>query len=450
MHHSVTSTKAIPAATCLLILIVAAHAQGATNWPQFRGAESRGIGEGVALATEWSATENVEWKTDIPGRAWSSPIVWGNRVFLTTAVSEGEMEAVKKGLYFGGERPKPDVVYHWKVYALDIDTGDVVWEREVHAGKPSGSIHIKNSFASETPSTDGERVYAYFGNIGLFCLDFDGNLLWEKRVDFRLTANGWGPAASPTLHGDRLYVVNDNNERSYLMALDKVTGKEIWKVERDEGSNWSTPFVWENGQRTEIVTTGSGKVRSYDLDGKLLWTLEGMSSLTIATPYEFAGLLFITSGYVGDKSRPIYCIAPGADGDISLGDGESKNRWIRWSLPQAAPYNPSTIMYEGRLYVLYDRGQLACFGYRSGEEIFARQRIPDGRGFTASPWANDGKIFCLNEDGVTFVFEAGEEFNLLGTNRLAEDDMGMATPAISDDRLLIRTSKRIYCIREKV
>jgi outer membrane protein assembly factor BamB len=257
---------------------------------------------------------------------------------------------------------------------------------------------------------------------------------------------GWGTGASPVLHEDRLYLVNDNEEDSYLLALDKRTGQEVWRADRDEKSNWSTPYVWANERRTEIVTPGTGKVRSYDLAGKLLWSLRGMSSITIATPYESAGLLFISSGYVGDSLRPIYAIRPGAVGDISLSGDAASNDWIAWRQQTAAPYNPTTLVYKDRLYVLHDRGFLACYDARDGAEVFGRQRIPGGRTFTSSPWAYDGKVFCLNEDGVTFVFQAGDAFELLHTNPLAEDDMCLATPAMTQDCLLIRSATALYCI----
>jgi outer membrane protein assembly factor BamB len=418
------------------------------HWPQFRGHDARGVSENKALPTHWSATENVAWKTDLPGRGWSSPIVWGERVFLTTVVNTGTSEEPKKGLYFGGDRPKPpDATHQWKVFCLDLKTGAVVWERLVHEGAPQSSIHLKNSFASETPVTDGERVYCYFGNVGVFCFDLAGTALWTHRIEPSETRYGWGTAASPALHADRLYVLNDNDKDSYLLALDARSGKQIWRSPRDEKSNWSTPYIWRNELRTEIVTLGTGKVRSYDLEGKLLWSLEGMSSITIATPYESDGRLYFSSGYVLDPLRPIYAIRPGAKGDISLRGEETSNEWIAWSNHQSAPYNPSTLVYRDRLYVLYDRGLFACFDPANGSPIYPPQRIPNGRAFTASPWAYGGNVFCLNEDGVTFVFAASDEFRLLHTNSLADDDMCMATPAIAGDRLLIRTSARLYCIR---
>jgi outer membrane protein assembly factor BamB len=418
-------------------------------WPQFRGLNAAGVAEGFKdLPDHWSATENVAWKRDIRGRGWSSPIVWGNRVFLTTVVNTGESEEPKKGLYFGGERLKPpESLHQWKVFCLDVDSGDVRWERQVHEGNPQTSIHIKNSYASETPVTDGERVYCYFGNVGLFAFDFDGQELWKVDIPPKAMRFGWGMASSPVLHGDRVYLLNDNEEDSYLLALDARTGNEVWRVPRDEKSNWATPFVWENRQRTEIVTPGSGQVRSYDLDGKLLWSLKGMSSITIATPYQYDDLLIISSGYVNDKLRPIYAIRPGAEGDISLTEGQTSNDFVAWCQPTAAPYNPTTLVYHDRLFVLYDRGLIACCDPHDGKEIFGAHRLPNGRAFTSSPWAYDGKVFCLNEDGVTFVLNAGDQFELLHTNTLAEDDMGMATPAVVGDRLLIRTSARLYCIR---
>ncbi len=437
------------AALVALVVFSLSALSGAQDWPQFRGRHARGVADGQGLPERWSATENVAWKTDVPGRGWSSPIVTGGRVFLTTVVNTGESEEPKKGLYFGGNRPEPpESIHQWRVVCLDLTSGEVRWDNLVHEAEPATSIHLKNSFASESPVTDGERVYAYFGNLGVYCFDLDGELIWQHSIEPHATRYGWGTAASPILHEDRLYLVNDNDEDSYLLALDKKTGEEIWRVSRDEKSNWSTPFVWQNEQRTELVTLGSGLVRSYDLDGNLLWTLRGMSSITIATPYEHGGLLYISSGYVGDQLRPVYAIRPGAEGDISLADEQTTNEWIAWSDRQAGPYNPSTLVYQDRLYVLYDRGFLAAYRADTGAEIYGRQRLPEGRAVTSSPWAYDDKVFCLNEDGVTFVVQAGDQFELLHTNTLAEDDMCMATPAMAGDRLVIRTAARVYCIRQ--
>jgi outer membrane protein assembly factor BamB len=375
--------------------------------------------------------------------------VVNGRVLLTSVINLGESEEPKKGLYFGGNRPTPpDAVHQWLIVCLDLESGNELWRRQVHEGKPESSIHLKNSFASETPVSDGERFYCYFGNVGVYCLDMQGEVLWSKPIEPKPMRFGWGTAASPVLHEGRLYIVNDNEEASYLLALDKHTGEEIWKIDRDEKSNWATPFVWQNALRTEIVTIGTGGVRSYDLDGKLLWSLTGMSSITIATPFAYDGLLYVSSGYVGDASKPIYAIRPGASGDITLTGEQTSNDWIVWCQKVAAPYNPSTLVYRDRLYVLYDRGLFRCFDARTGEPTYDMQRV-EGRAFTSSPWAYDDKIFCLNEDGETFVIKAGDQFEILHTNRLAEDDMCMATPALAGTRLLIRTSARLYCIAQE-
>ncbi len=420
------------------------------NWPQFRGPGARGISANPQLPDHWSATENVSWKQEIPGRSWSSPIAWGDCVFVITAVTSGETEPAKKGLYLGGERPdRPRPEHQWKLLCLDLNSGASRWERLLQQAAPAQPVHLKNTYASETPVTDGQHVFAYIGNVGVFAMDLQGNVTWSKAIPAQKTRYGWGPAASPVLDRDRLYLVNDNDEHSYLSALDKATGKELWRTDREEKSNWSTPYVWNNEKRSEIVTAATGGIRSYDLEGKLLWSLKGMSSITIATPYADGALLYVSSGFIVDKSRPIYAIRPGASGDISLEPGQTNNASIAWCQPLAAPYNPSTLVYDGRLYVLYDRGELSAFDARTGAPVYAREKLPQGLHFTASPWACNGRVFCLNEDGLTFVVRAGDQFELLHTNKLADDDMCMASPALAGDRLLIRTSVRLYCIRNK-
>lgn len=443
--------KAVLSSALILCSVIgsAVAADASENWPRFRGADGRGVAANPNVPDTWSATENVAWKTDIPGRGWSSPVVWGESVFLTTVVSAEEMEAARKGLYFGGERKKPSEAEHeWKVYCLDLNTGAVRWEKTLHQGKPAHPIHIKNSYASETPTVDGEHLYVCFGNVGIFCFDLQGNEVWKFPLAPVTTRFGWGPAASPLVHGDRIYYVSDNEDQSYLLALDKATGKEVWRTLRDEKSNWSTPFVWENSVRTEIITTGSGLNRGYDLDGKELWTLPGMSSITIAMPYAADGLLYLSSGYVGDKKRPVYVLKPGATGDLTLAPDTTSNEWIAWSAPQIAPYNPSTLVHDGRLFVLYDRGLASSFDAKTGAPHYTSQKIQGSAGFTVSPWAVGDKIFCLDEDGQCFVLKSGDAYELVRTNTLAADDMCMATPAIAGDRLLLRTAARVYCIRK--
>lgn len=433
-----------------LHVIATRGAEAPIRWPQFRGPGSLGVAENPNLPDRWSTNQNVAWKVDVAGRGWSSPIVWDNRVFVTTVVSDGDMEPPKKGLYFGGDRKQiPGEAFHWLVLCLDLNSGRELWRREAHAGPPSNPLHVKNSYASETPVTDGERVYAYFGNVGLFCYDLAGKPLWATNWPAVKTRYGWGSAASPVLHEGRLFLVNDNEEKSFAVALDAKTGRQLWRVERDEKSNWATPYVWQNGQRTELITPGTKKVRSYDLEGKPLWEFGGMSSIVIPTPFSRFGLLYVCSGYVGDKVRPVFAVKPGASGDISLPSAKSSNAFIEWSAPVAAPYNPSPLIYGDYFYVLFDFGFLSCQNARTGQPVYEKQRIrQEGTtSFTASPWAGNGKIFALSEDGDTFVFQAGPEYKLLHKNSL--DEMCMATPAIAGDRLLIRTLTKLYCLRKE-
>ncbi len=431
------------------LFLLAFAAAGNDNWPQFRGPDALGVSDNPDLPDKWGPKKNVLWKRDIDGRGWSSPVVWGNRVFLTTAINEGKAKEPKKGLYFGGNQYKPsEHVHQWKVICLNLDDGKVLWEKLARKGKPQGTIHIKNSYATETPVTDGERVYAYFGNHGLYCYSVEGELLWDKQWPARKTRWGWGLAASPILHEGKLYVVNDNDEQSYLVALDAKTGKELWRTKRDEKSNWATPYLWENDLRTEIITSGTQKVRSYDLKGKLLYQFGGNSSITIATPYSKFGLLYVTSGYVGDRKKPIFAIRPGAKGDISLRPDQDSSKYVAWCQRRAGPYNPSTIVYGDLLHVLLDRGIATCYEAKTGKQAHGPARLPEGRAFTSSPWAYGGKVFYLNEYGVTYVLEAGRGFKLLHTNTLLEDDMCMATPALAGDKLIIRTDTRVYCFKD--
>ncbi len=418
-----------------------------TNWPQFRGSDSRGVSaDDPNLPMSWSATENVQWKTDLPGMSWASPVVWGEKVFLSSVISEGAVETVKRGLYFGGNRPETTTDPHrWMAYGIDAGSGKIAWEKQLHRGTPETPRHLKNSYLSETPVTDGEHVFIHVGYLGTWCLDHDGNEVWKRDRNPYKTRFGWGTASSPVLHKGRLYFVNDNDERSTLVCLDKTNGKTIWEIEREEPSNWATPFIWENEKRTEIITNGRKKIRSYDLDGKVLWEIADMSSIVIPTPFTGHGLLYLTSGYVGDENRPTYAVRPGAMGDISLKEGETSNEFIAWYHPQAGPYNPSPLLYKDLYYTLMDRGFLTCHDAKSGAEVYGKQRFEVGASaFTASPWGYNNRIFCLSEDGDCFVIEHGREYKIVGKNSIGE--LCMATPAIAQSSLFIRTDKRLYRI----
>ena len=476
MRHRLAGFSAMTLLLLALVATTTTISLEAQEWPSFRGADARSIvDDDPRLPLTWSATENVVWKTPIDGLGWSSPVIWGDRIFVTTVVSDGESQEPRMGLYFpfgspqttdDGRFPDPgpgdlmereEDVHHWLVYALDVDTGQVVWTKEVNTGAPQFDRHLKNTFASSTPVTDGERVYAYFGNVGVFALDMDGAVAWEQRFDPAATRLGWGPAASPVLHDGTLFVVNDNDDQSFVVALDAATGRERWRVDRDEGTNWSTPFVWQHNERTELVTAGSDQVRSYDLEGNELWHLRGLNSISIPQPFSANGLLYVTSGYVGDAVRPVFAVRPGAQGDITLRDEQQSNESIVWYADTAGPYHPTPLVYGGYYFTLLDRGFFTVHDARTGEELYfseqqvmsqeVRRRVARGTGgFTASPWAYNGKIFVLSEDGDTYVLDTADNFSVVATNSLGE--VAMSSPAIARGSLFIRTRSHLWRLTE--
>jgi len=467
------------------------------DWPQFRGPDGTGLSPEEKLPAEWAKDKNVLWKAKVPGYAWSSPVVWGDKVFVTTAVSDKQTKprAGFGGGGFGrpedmpenpkGERPKdrpkdrpggfppggrggarkpPDAVYKWEVYCLDRGTGKVLWHQVAAEKKPTILIQSSNTYASETPVTDGERVYAYFGMTGVWCFDFTGKLVWSKDLGSYSMMMGFGTGSSPALDGERLFIQCDNEEKSFLVALDKKTGKELWRANREERSSWSTPFVWRNKQRTEVVCCGQ-RVRSYDpATGKVLWELGGMGgkegraagpggpggpggrggNRADATPVASDEMIYF--GCSGSfSSGPLFAVKAGASGDITLKEGSTSNEGVAWSRGDAGPSMASPLLYDGNLYVLEQRRMLSCFDARTGKDAYRKERLPGAKSFTSSPWAYDGKIFCLDEDGQTFVVQAGPAFKLLGKNKL--DEMFWSSPAISSGALFLRGTDHLYCIK---
>jgi outer membrane protein assembly factor BamB len=442
-----------PRAFLILVLTTIAVTVSATDqWPKFRGPDAGNVADDPTLPDTWSETENVAWKTDIPGAGWSSPVVWDDHIFVTATIGGPSEPQPIKGLYDPGDengRTRSTADHRWMAYDVDFQTGRIRWQQELVRSVPKVQRHIKNTFASETPVTDGEHLYVYFGSMGILsALDFSGRRLWTQELGAFDGRQAFGTAASPVLHGDRIFVVHDNATESFIAAYDKRTGKEIWRVKRDEAENWSTPFVWENDLRTEIVTAGLRKVRSYDLDGRLLWELSGMTVNVVPTPFARHGLVYINSGYPGASPRPVYAIRPGASGDISLKGDQTSNEFIVWYQPLLGTYNTSSLVYGDFYYTLLDRGFLLCHDAKTGRQIYGRQRIStEAAGFSASPWAYNGKIFLLSEDGDTFVVAAGPEYKLLGKNTLNE--MALATPAVLRGSVIIRTQSKLYRIAKQ-
>ena len=418
-------------ALCGAVLGIAV-ASADDEWPRFRGSNGGVAADHPSLPDQWGPAQNIVWKIDVPGRSWSSPVIWGDHVFVTTAINTLETESLLP-------------VTSYVLYDVDLKTGRIRWERVAHTGVPAKSRHLKNSYAAETPVTDGERVYVYFGDVGLFAYDMDGKLLWSRPMDALEMQTGFGHAASPVVDDSRVYIVNDNEEQSFIAAYDKRTGAQVWRVDRKEASNWTTPLVWKNDLRTEIITAATGGVRSYDVNGRLLWQFTGMSTFAVPSPLASGGLLYVMSGYTASPLRPAYAIRAGATGDISLKPDQTSNEYIVWADRTLGTFHPSPLVYRGCYYILHDRGFLTCNDPGTGKPIYPRQRISnDTATFTASPWAYNGKVFALSEDGDTFVFQSGPEFKVLGKNSLNE--MALATPAVAGGSLVIRTASKLYRI----
>ncbi len=437
-----------PLLSIWLVLLFLPNLLAQNEWSSFRGSAAGVAPDNPGLPDQWSETDNVVWKTDIPGLGWSSPVIWGDHIFLTTAISAGTEPQPVKGLYDPGDlHGKTDAVapHRWMVYAIDLKTGTMEWEHELRSTVPTIKRHLKASFASETPVTDGRHVYVYFGSIGLVAaLNMDGKLIWKQEIGAFNGHQEFAPAASPVIHNDRLYVVNDNTTESFLIAFNALTGKQEWRVLREETENWSTPLVWENELRTELVVTARQKVRSYDLDGNILWELRGMTGNVAPTPFAKNGLVYLSSGYPGSSIRPVYAVRPGGSGDISMNpDSPTDHPYIAWFQPLLGTYVTSALVHKGVYYTLLDRGLMLAHDAQSGKEIYSRKRLRPGSGFTASPWAYNDRIFVIREDGDTYVIKAGQEFEIMATNSLNE--MTLATPAVAGKYLIVRTQSKLYC-----
>ena len=460
---------------CAMLLVSQTAFAQDIAWPQFRGPESNPVGTHARLAERWSKTENVEWSQEIPGRGWSSPIVTGGKVYVTTVTTEGKSKSPQAGTEYSNEyvaelqkqglsgeeimkrlterdlEMPNEVMLHYFLYCVDLKSGKVDWTKEFFTGHPPGGRHRKNSFVSETPATDGKFIYIYTANLGLWAFDLKGNQVWNTQLEANPIYLDLGTGSSPVLVDNLLVVLADNQKQQYIAAFDKRTGKQAWRTYRNLGnkapptqlSGWSTPYIWRHDLRTEIVTVGPQTVVSYDLAGKELWRMDGMALTPVPTPFAYEGLLYINGG----RGRPLFAIRPGARGNISLKQDETSNEYIAWSQPRGGTYLPSSIAYQGAIYTLTETGILNRFDAKTGKQTYKTRIDPAATNFTTSPWAYNGKLFCLSEEGKTFVVNTGEEFQLSHVNEL--DDFALASPALVGERLLIRTEHRLYSIRRK-
>jgi len=441
---------------CACIFVVSApearpqEAAERFQWPSFRGPAASGVADGQNPPTSWDPAtgHNVLWSTAIPGLGHSSPIIWGDRIYLTTAVSSDPDSVFRYGTDGRQDRRSDRSPHAWWVYAIDRPSGRVVWTRQVSSGSPLVQRHPKNSYATATPATDGEHVVVLVATGGLFCYDFDGELLWS--VDLGPldagavydTAYQWGAASSPIIWQGMVIVQADQQEGSFIAAFDIGTGEEAWRTPRDLVSSFSTPTIHVGAARTELVTNGAGTIYGYDpASGEELWRMSGSSMNTAPTPVSARGLFYVTSGY---RTRPIFAIRGGASGDISLADGESSNEHVEWSSPRDGPYIASPLEYRGYLYVVSSNGVLTVFDATTGESTYKRRIGDAGGAYSASPVAADGRLYFTSEDGDIFVVRAGPEYELLATNRMGE--VCLATPAISEGQLFVRTAGHLLAL----
>jgi outer membrane protein assembly factor BamB len=414
---------------------------------------------------EWSDTKNVRWKVEIPGRGHATPIIWGDRIYIQTALGaraadaesdNGDAEPASPGRGGPQERParqdregrrggrpgrgqaRPTQIHQFIVMALDRKTGKTLWSRTVREELPHEAGHADATQASNSPVTDGEHIFAFFGSRGLFCLDMEGNVKWDADFGDMQTRMGFGEGASPALHGDTVVVNWDHEGDSFIVALDKSTGKERWRQPRDEKTSWATPLILEAGGKAQVITCATNRVRSYDLKtGELVWECGGMTNNVIPTPVAEGGLVYAISGFRGSALLAIRY----ADAKGNLDDSPA----IAWRHEGQTPYVPSPLLFDGRLYFLdNNRAIVSCLDARSGEKVYGPERIEAIRGVYASPVAAKDRIYIAGRDGKTVVLRGGPKFEILATNVL--DDEFDASPAIVDDELYLRGVKHLYCI----
>jgi outer membrane protein assembly factor BamB len=426
----------------ILLLLSSALFAADDDWPQWRGPNNDGMARSDA-PLEWSDTRNVAWRVPIPGRGFSSPVIWGEKIFLTTAVPT-EASAAPTQSQRPGAGPGGGVgagrEHKFLVLCLNRLSGKVLWERVATVATPHEGYHGRyGSFASNSPVTDGKHIYAFFGSRGMYCYDLDGKLVWEKRFPPMHMRLQFGEGVAPVVDEDMLYLKFDQEQGSYMLALDKRSGKEIWRVERDEVSSWSPPLVVTDNARRQVVVSASTSVRSYDpKTGKLIWECAGLGTNVIPAPVTAGDIVYVMSGH---RSPNLLAIRLGREGNLT------GTKSIAWTNDRGNSYTASPVLHDNKLYFVTDSGILSCLNAITGEAHYRQQRLPEPYNFKASPVGANGKLYLATEEGDVVVVKMGEQYEVLATNTLS-DQTFIASPAIAGGSLYLRSQDALYCIRQ--
>jgi outer membrane protein assembly factor BamB len=423
------------------------------DWPAFRGPGASGVQDGFELPARWNADRStgpvagIRWRTPIPGLGHSSPIIWADRVFVATAVRESGEAPLRLGLFGDSTGADDNVAQRWMIFCLDAKSGRTVWERGVKEGRPRAGRHVKATHANTTLTTDGTNLVAFFGSEGVHVYGLDGTHRWSRDLGLINVSKygiGWGFAASPAIHGDRVFLQCDAPDDPYLVALSLANGRELWRTSRKDvcERSWATPFVYADGSRVQVVANGWPYAVSYDgVTGRGIWRLRVGGDNPIPTPFAAGGLIYVANGH---GAAPVFAVRPNAQGDISLKEGATTNEHVAWSNPRNGAYIQTPIVYRGLLYSGTNAGVLKCYDAVTGEQHYEQRLTPEAMGFSASPVAGDGKVYCTSEGGDVVVVRAGRTFEVLARNTMGESCM--ATPAISRGSLVFRSRSHLVAI----
>ena len=446
-------------ATCILVVTTISFLLSSctsNNWPQFRGPDTSMIVHAKDLPTQWNDSLNIRWTQAMDGESWSSPIIIGDKVIYSSSV------LLKKAPVTAQQGPPPpgngntppppqeednsykEAVYRWQLTCLDIKTGNELWKAVSFEGNPRIKKHNSNYYADETPVTDGKYVYVYYGMMGVYCYDLNGKEIWQKDLGAYPTLNGWGTGSSPVLFEGKLFVLVDNEENSFLVALDAATGEEIWRKTRDEKTTYSTPAIWKNSVGTELVTLGK-IARSYNPEtGELIWQLKVGSTNAIPGPVMDANTIYFGNAGGPGKDGPLFAVKAGAKGDITPVEGTLTNEFVIWADTLAGTANPSPVLYNGLIYLLASRGgEVSCFDATNGELVY-KEKIAKVGACWATPWIYNDQLYFYDENGITHILKTGREFEELGTNSI--DDKFWASVAVAGDAYIFKGVEKIYCV----